>query len=114
MHPRPGTCSSSTSVDKIFVGDSTLTIASWFFDGGAEITHEDLALRWDAGEVLTLSREFNTSPGVEVAGIEPASDGVMAGLLRAQCAMEFLGPRARTHAFPDRPSRVDVPRRPPT
>ena len=34
--------------------------------------------------------------------------------VRAQCAADFLGPRARAHTFPDRPSRVDVPRRPPT
>ena len=57
---------------------------------------------------------LNDEHWVEVAGIEPASDDVIPGLLRAQCAREFLGPRARAHAFPDRPSRVDVPRRPPT
>jgi len=33
---------------------------------------------------------------VEVAGIEPASDDVEPGLLRAQSAADFLGPR--THA----------------
>ena len=51
---------------------------------------------------------------VEVAGIEPASDDEKPGLLRVQCATEFLGPRARTHTFPDRPSWVRVPRSPPT
>lgn len=30
-------------VDKIFAGVKTLTIASWFFNGGAEITVADLA-----------------------------------------------------------------------
>ena len=45
-------------VDKIFVGAETLTIASWFFNGGAEITHEDLAEARKKGEVS----EFDTSP----------------------------------------------------
>ena len=45
-------------VDKIFVGATTLTIASWFFNGGAEITHEDLAEARKKGEVS----EFDTSP----------------------------------------------------
>lgn len=45
-------------VDKIFVGATTLTIASWFFNGGAEITHEDLAEAKKTGEVS----EFDTSP----------------------------------------------------
>ena len=39
---------------------------------------------------------------VEVAGIEPASVAGEPGLLRVQCAVEFLGPRARAHTFPDR------------
>ena len=30
------------SVDKIFAGGETLTIASWFHDHGKEITHENL------------------------------------------------------------------------
>jgi len=51
---------------------------------------------------------------VEVAGNEPASAGTEPGLLRVQCAMDFLGLRARAHTSPDRPSRVRVPRRPPT
>jgi len=41
---------------------------------------------------------------VEVAGIEPASDDVRPGLLRVQCAVDFLGPRTRTHTLSDRPS----------
>ena len=47
-------------VDKIFVGVDTLTIASWFFDRGAEIRFEDLAEAQQAGEVLDV--EFDTSP----------------------------------------------------
>ena len=47
-------------VDKIFVGVDTLTIASWFFDRGAEIRFEDLAEAQQAGEVLNV--EFDTSP----------------------------------------------------
>ena len=51
---------------------------------------------------------------VEVAGIEPASIDGKPGLLRVQCAVDFLGPSARTHTSADRPSRVRVPRSPPT
>ena len=49
---------------------------------------------------------------VEVAGIEPASADGKPGLLRVQCAMDFLGPSARTHTSTDRPSRVRVPGNP--
>ncbi|MDO5501287.1 MAG: recombinase family protein [Propionibacteriaceae bacterium] len=47
-------------VDKIFVGAATLTIASWFFDHGAECTYEELEEMRETGEVLNV--EFNTSP----------------------------------------------------
>ena len=47
-------------VDKIFVGATTLTIASWFFDHGAEFTLADLDEMKETGEVLNV--EFNTSP----------------------------------------------------
>ena len=45
-----------------------------------------------AGEVRTFARkrEFNTSPGVEMRGIEPRSDSNATGLLRVQFAKEFL------------------------
>ena len=56
----------------------------------------------------------DVDPMVEVAGIEPASDDENPGLLRVQCAKEFLGPRARAHTSPDRPSRERVPRIVPT
>ena len=49
---------------------------------------------------------------VEVAGIEPASADGRPGLLRVQCAMDFLGPSARTHTSTDRPSRERVPGNP--
>lgn len=49
-------------VDKIFVGRETLTIASWFFDHGEELTYENLMEAKEMGEALTLSREFNASP----------------------------------------------------
>ena len=72
--------------------------------------------RWPGRCRLTARRDVPPAPHgrrrVEVAGIEPASDDMRPGLLRAQCAMDFLGPRARTHTFPDRPSRVRVPRSP--
>lgn len=53
-------------VDKIFVWPETLSIASWFYDHGSEITHENL-VQAKIGEAPTLSREFSTSLGVEVA-----------------------------------------------
>ncbi len=56
-------------VDKIFVGAATLTIASWFLDHGAEFTLDDLNEMKETGEVLNV--EFNTSPEVELRGIEP-------------------------------------------
>ncbi|MDO5683614.1 MAG: recombinase family protein [Propionibacteriaceae bacterium] len=55
-------------VDKIFVGAATLTIASWFFDGGAGIELADIAEARETGEVRTLSREFDTSPSGGGAG----------------------------------------------
>jgi len=51
-------------------------------------------------------RERDVPMVVEVAGIEPASADGKPGLLRVQCAMDFLGPSARTHTSTDRPSRV--------
>jgi hypothetical protein len=47
-------------IDKIFVGDKTLTIASWFFDGGQAITIDDLLEAKKTGEVSNI--EFDTSP----------------------------------------------------
>jgi len=46
---------------------------------------------------------------VELRGIEPRSGGAFSGLLRAQSALEFLGPRASADTFADRPSRLKVP-----
>ncbi|MFT8330969.1 recombinase zinc beta ribbon domain-containing protein [Bifidobacterium psychraerophilum] len=53
-------------IDKIFVGDKTLTIASWFFDGGQAITLDDLPEAKQTGEVLNI--EFDTSPSGGAAG----------------------------------------------
>ncbi len=47
-------------IDRIFVGDKTLTIASWFFDGGQAITLDDLPEAKQTGEVPNI--EFDTSP----------------------------------------------------
>lgn len=47
-------------IDKIFVGDKTLTIESWFFDGGQAITLADLPEAKQTGEVSNI--EFDTSP----------------------------------------------------
>ena len=59
-------------VDKIFVGQGELTIASWFFDHGAEVTFEELTKAKEMGEALTI--EFNASPEVEMGRIELPSD----------------------------------------
>ena len=70
-------------VDKIFVGPGELTIASWFFDHGAEVTFEELSDAKEMGEALTI--EFSASPPeVEMAGIEPASVDDAPRLLRVQ------------------------------
>jgi hypothetical protein len=39
-----------------------------------------------------LIRVFGENPGVEVAGIEPASSGAQPGLLRAQFTVSLLDP----------------------
>ena len=70
-----------------------------------EARSDDRALRHDC-----LKRDVPMV--VEVAGIEPASADGKPGLLRVQCAMDFLGPSARTHTSTDRPSRVRVPGNP--
>lgn len=49
-------------VDKIFLSPDTLTIASWFFGGAAEITLADLRETKEKGEASTLAKEFDTSP----------------------------------------------------
>ena len=44
----------------------------------------------------TVGLAFRQDPGVEVAGIEPASYDASPGLLRAQSAVSLLGPTGRT------------------
>ena len=39
-------------VSKIFVGPASMTIASWFFNGGPDIDFADLAEAKETGEVL--------------------------------------------------------------
>ena len=56
-------------IDKIFVSDDTITIASWFFDHGNTITLENLDEAEKAGEVRTLLKEFVTSPSSGAKGI---------------------------------------------
>jgi DNA invertase Pin-like site-specific DNA recombinase len=53
-------------IDKIFVKNKTMTIASWFFDGGQAITLDDLPEAKQTGEVLNI--EFDTSPSGGAAG----------------------------------------------
>ena len=52
--------------------------------------------------------------GVELPGIEPGSGDAFRVLLRAQSAMDFLGPRTRADTFADRPSHLSVPAAPMT
>ena len=53
-------------VDKIFVGQGELTIASWFFDHGAEVTFEELTQAKEMGEALTIT--VSASPVYSGAG----------------------------------------------
>lgn len=39
-------------ISKIFVGPDSMTIVSWFFNGGPEINHEDLVEAKKTGEAL--------------------------------------------------------------
>ena len=47
-------------ISKIFVSAASMTIVSWFFDGGPDISFADLAEAKKTGEVLNI--EFDTSP----------------------------------------------------
>lgn len=49
-------------IDKVWIGAETLSVASRFYDSPEVMTHEDFIAARETGEVLTLSREFNTSP----------------------------------------------------
>lgn len=49
-------------VDKVWVGPRTVSIASRFYDSTELMSHDDFIAAKQTGEVLTLSREFNTSP----------------------------------------------------
>ena len=49
-------------VDKVWVGPETISVASRFYDSTELMTHDDFIEAKQLGEVLTLSREFNTSP----------------------------------------------------
>ena len=85
-------------VDKVFIGREQIIIASYFHDSAAPIEFEELeeALTSGhrAGEVRTYARkrEFDTSPQVEMGGIEPPSNSRPRGLLRAQSASYFSAP----------------------
>ena len=47
-------------ISKIFVGAASMTIVSWFFDGGPDIDFADLAKAKETEEVLNI--KFDTSP----------------------------------------------------
>ena len=52
-------------ISKIFVGAASMTIVSWFFDGGPDIDFAGLAKANETGEALNI--EFDTSP----SGVRP-------------------------------------------
>ena len=52
-------------VSKIFVGPASITLVSWFFEGGPDISFADLAEAKKTGKVLNI--EFDTSP----SGVRP-------------------------------------------
>lgn len=52
-------------VAKIFVGPADMTIVSWFFEGGPDISFADLAEAKKTAEVLNI--EFDTS----LSGVRP-------------------------------------------
>lgn len=49
-------------IDKVWVGPETISVVSRFYDGTELMSHDDFIRARQMGEVLTLSREFNTSP----------------------------------------------------
>ena len=49
-------------IDKVWIGPETISVASRFYDSTELMTHDDFIQAQQTGEVLTLSREFNTSP----------------------------------------------------
>lgn len=85
-------------VDRIFIGRDQIVIASYYHDSAAPVEFEDfeeaLTSGDRAGKVRTYARkrEFDTSPGVEMAGIEPASLKGEPGILRAQLTRRSARP----------------------
>lgn len=55
-------------VDKIFIDEDTVTVASYFFNSGEELDFETFKEAIETGEVLSLAREFDTSPRSGAAG----------------------------------------------
>ncbi len=52
-------------MSKIFAGPASMTIVSWFFEGGPDIDFASLTEAKKMGEVLNI--EFDTSP----SGVRP-------------------------------------------
>lgn len=100
-------------MDKIFVGPGELTIASWFFDHGAEVTFEELSDAKEMGEALTI--EFNASPrggdGGNRTRVRRRCTEASPGAVREEC---FLGPELGTNTVLNRRSWVEVPTVSPT
>lgn len=90
-------------VDKIFVGPGELTIASWFFDHGAEVTFEELSDAKEMGEALTI--EFSASPrggdGGNRTRVRRRCTEASPGAVREEC---FLGPELGTNTVLNRRS----------
>ena len=97
-------------VDKIFVGATTLTIASWFLDHGAEFTLDDLNEMKETGEVLNV--EFNTSPRGGDGGNRTRVRRLAPRYSPGAVCNQFLSPRHSANALPNGLSQLSVEFRP--
>ncbi|MBV7362843.1 hypothetical protein KRX54_00100 [Actinomycetaceae bacterium TAE3-ERU4] len=57
-------------IDKVFVSDDTITIASWFFDHGNEITLENLDQAEKQGKCEPSQKSSTLPPSIKNAGLD--------------------------------------------
>ena len=99
-------------VDKIFLSPDTLTIASWFFGGAAEITLADLREAKEKGEAPTLAKEFDTSPRSGDGGNRTRVRRLAPRYSPGAVCNQFLSPRHSANALPNGLSQLSVEFRP--
>ena len=110
VSPKPAPAPFEYFVDKVYIRHNQIVIASYYHDSARPIEFEDLEevlLSGDrAREVRTYARkrELDTSPGVEMAGIEPASLKGEPGILRAQLTKRSTRPLHSCQQVAARPS----------